>query len=255
MNISLKSLLRFLHLNAKKSQSNVGNEEIRKCLDNTVFPFGADNEAIMSYHRVFVSRYAYSINFISHLPKAYKVLELAANPYGMTALLRYYLFDDLSLASFSKHNNSDIIELRVFDKTFKLNERIFNAEQESWPYMDQSFDAILCCEMVEHLAFDPMHVFAEANRVLKRNGVFFVSTPNASSLQNMLKLFNHKPLGLAPHYRIQSGLDSVYLRHSRELTMGALKVMFESAGFDIEKCDTSDSYPLDRMGMSSDIIK
>ena len=43
---------------------------------------------------------------------------------------------------------------------------LFNAEKDRFPYDDAYFSTVLCCELVEHLTEDPMHMMAEINRVL-----------------------------------------------------------------------------------------
>ena len=59
--------------------------------------------------------------------------------------------------------------------------RNFNVETDAFPYPDGYFQTILCCELLEHLISDPMHMFWECNRVLSMDGSILVSTPNISS--------------------------------------------------------------------------
>lgn len=51
------------------------------------------------------------------------------------------------------------------------------ASATSLPFRDASFDIVTAFEVIEHLR-DWRALLAEARRVLRRNGVFFVSTPN-----------------------------------------------------------------------------
>jgi len=183
---------------------------MKDCIDHLQLPFEEVNDALLQYHRVFITRYANSINFVSHLPGHARILELAAAPYGMTAALRYHLFENLELASFenpkgagfSSVENERRIKISVHGRKYDLKETIFNAESDIWPYPNDSFDAIICCEMIEHMAFDPMQVFAEANRTLRSGGLFFVSTPNACCIQNLLKIVARQQPGLAQNYRL-----------------------------------------------------
>lgn len=50
-------------------------------------------------------------------------------------------------------------------------------DTEPLPYRDQTFDAVTCVEVLEHLA-DPGRVLLETRRVLKDDGVVVVSVPN-----------------------------------------------------------------------------
>ena len=45
------------------------------------------------------------------------------------------------------------------------------------PYDNETFDAILCNNVIEHLA-NPTKVFRAVNRVLKKGGIFIAKTPN-----------------------------------------------------------------------------
>ncbi len=157
--------------------------------------------------------------------------------------MRKYLFEDMALASFGNLGESAIVRVGLHDEMFNFRESKFNAERDTWPYPDESFDLVISCEMLEHLVMDPMHVFSEANRVLRHGGRFFVSTPNASCFQNVVKLLHFQAQSLAPHYRFPANFEGIYLRHNRELTPLALEAMFRAAGFQMERTSTTDSYP------------
>ena len=73
----------------------------------------------------------------------------------------------------------------------------FDAEQDVVPYADATFDTVLCCELIEHLFEDPMHMMREINRILKPGGHLVLTTPNIGS---------H-----ARHFGDSAGLPSVVL--------------------------------------------
>lgn len=50
------------------------------------------------------------------------------------------------------------------------------------------FDVVHCGEVIEHI-FDTEGLLKEVNRVLKTNGLLFLSTPNFNSLNNRLDVF------------------------------------------------------------------
>jgi len=55
------------------------------------------------------------------------------------------------------------------------------------PFQTGFFDAVLCNQIFEHL-YNPEHLLKEINRVLRENGLLFISTPNLASLHNRLFL-------------------------------------------------------------------
>lgn len=59
------------------------------------------------------------------------------------------------------------------------NIRFFPASATALPFADASFDLVTAFEVIEHLE-QWRHLLAEARRVLRPDGVFFVSTPNKS---------------------------------------------------------------------------
>jgi len=49
------------------------------------------------------------------------------------------------------------------------------------PFLDEEFDAIICCEGIEHI-FSPYQLFTEFSRTLKRGGILIITTPNIQNL-------------------------------------------------------------------------
>ncbi len=61
---------------------------------------------------------------------------------------------------------------------FECDIDLFDAERDPFPYPDGYFSTILCCELIEHLPNDPMHMMMEINRILKTGGHLVLTTPN-----------------------------------------------------------------------------
>jgi glycosyltransferase involved in cell wall biosynthesis len=70
-------------------------------------------------------------------------------------------------------------------ETFVCDIDHFNAEKDRYPYADEHFSTVLCCELIEHLYHDPMHLMSEVNRILKPGGHFVLTTPNIAALRGL----------------------------------------------------------------------
>jgi SAM-dependent methyltransferase len=168
-----------------------------------------------------------------------RVLELGANPYFFTMLLRRSRRYELELANYFG-GRGEAVQRAVDDRTGEAHEfryREFNMEEEEFPYPDAHFDGVLYCEILEHLVRDPIAVFAEIHRVLKPGGWVIVTTPNVARRHNLMRLFRGQNL-----YDPYSGYGP-YGRHNREYTVGELRELLERTGFAVERLVTRDLHP------------
>jgi ubiquinone/menaquinone biosynthesis C-methylase UbiE len=55
-------------------------------------------------------------------------------------------------------------------------------------YPDNHFDAVILSEVIEHLNFNPLPVLQEINRILKKDGILYITTPNQVNLINRIKI-------------------------------------------------------------------
>lgn len=65
-------------------------------------------------------------------------------------------------------------------------------ERQRLPFEDQSFDAVLLCEVFEHLRINPVFTMSEIYRVLRPGGLLHLSTPNLFSLAGLQSLLLHR---------------------------------------------------------------
>jgi hypothetical protein len=106
-----------------------------------------------------------------------------------------------------------------------------NLEEERLPVPDETYDLVLCFEVIEHLEKDPMAMLYEINRVLKDSGLIYLTTPNSISARNVLKI--HR--GFAPHFFMQYSRERTLGKHNIEYDPRQLLSLLDGAGFKIKK--------------------
>lgn len=97
-------------------------------------------------------------------------------------------------------------------KEFKVVD--FNFDK--FPWADSFFDQVAAVEVVEHLE-NPYHFLREAARVLKKDGILLVTTPNSDHFWNKLSF-----LRKGEFYRFLPGNDHLTLFADPILKKGAL---------------------------------
>jgi SAM-dependent methyltransferase len=119
-------------------------------------------------------------------------------------------------------------------ETFRLFN--FDVERETFPFEDDSFDLVLCNEVIEHLGIDPFHMLSEVNRVLRRGGQLILSTPNIASTRGAAKML----LGYPPY--LYASFTLTTNRHNREYSLSEILDMMRMSGFKADRAITCDVY-------------
>jgi SAM-dependent methyltransferase len=118
--------------------------------------------------------------------------------------------------------------------TFEL--RNFNVERDPFPWPDNHFRVALCCEILEHLQSDPMHMLWELNRTLAPDGVLLLTTPNIVSARSIEGLL----VGCAPYLLAQYNRKTPIDQHNREYAPYEVGVALAAAGFTVVNLETED---------------
>ncbi len=93
-----------------------------------------------------------------------------------------------SLHTTARHYTGIDISMTALSDFRKLGlDSIFHDLSTQLPFEDQSFDVVICIEVLEHL-FAPAIVVAEAARVLTPGGVLIIGIPNAAFFLDRLRL-------------------------------------------------------------------
>lgn len=169
-----------------------------------------------------------------------KCLEIGAAPYFTTALLKEFTELELVLSNYSptsdKVSENVVQWVRPQEKSaveHRMPHDLFNVETDTLPYPDGSFDVVLFCEVLEHLTNDPLSALIEIRRVLKPGGRLILTTPNAASARNLLKIITGKNV----HDRYSA--YGPYGRHNREYTRNEVRDVLGTLGFSTEMIFTA----------------
>jgi glycosyltransferase involved in cell wall biosynthesis/SAM-dependent methyltransferase len=118
---------------------------------------------------------------------------------------------------------------------------LFDAERDLYPYPAESFDTILCCELIEHLFADPMHMMTEINRILKPGGHLLLTTPNLGSRRAISGILQgHHPAFFPAYIRPRDKEDETGARHNREYVPMEIQHLLTGSGFEIVRLETGE---------------
>ena len=97
---------------------------------------------------------------------------------------------------------------------------------------------MLCCELIEHLFHDPMHLMSEVNRILKPGGHLVLTTPNLASLRAVSAILQGYHPGFFHAYIRPAAEGETDARHNREYTPLEIHRLLENSGFEIVRLET-----------------
>ncbi len=153
------------------------------------------------------------------------------------------------ISTLGKTFSNDVYGLDINPEAVKIaNKNGIKAKlgdvEKKWDYPDNYFDLVIASHIIEHVV-NPDMLILEAKRVLKKDGLFIVATPNLAAWFNRILLL----LGFQPFFTEVSTADKTLglkftrkltslrnpLGHLRLFTLGSLRDIFELYDFEIKK--------------------
>jgi 2-polyprenyl-3-methyl-5-hydroxy-6-metoxy-1,4-benzoquinol methylase len=98
-------------------------------------------------------------------------------------------------------------------------------DQNNIPAADNTYDALCCLEMIEHV-YDVSHLLQEIKRVLKNSGRALISVPNLAYWRYRLQVV----FGILPHPEITDE------KHLHFFTYASLRKRIKDAGMAVVEC-------------------
>jgi len=184
------------------------------------------------------------------LDRPLRILELGAAPYSFTSLLLRSLRCEVTCVSAPPQVwpgemvgvTNTHVELRPGALPQHVPVALLNLERELLPFADESFDVVLCMDVLQNLAYHPTLLFCEAQRVLTRPGRLLLTVPNGLSLWRLLWLLCGI-VDLDPF-----AARGMYERRQRSSTPQEVRKLVAGCGFQIERFDLLNLAPLPRAG-------
>ena len=185
-------------------------------------------------------RFRETLRFLPALRAGARALELGAVPYYMTCLLTRFAglcveplsFYEVEPEPATRHAT----ESEKYGERYEFEYRAVNVEREAFPYEDESFDLVLCCEILEHLLINPSHMLYESHRVLRPGGLLVLTTPNVLRWPNVFALARGR--NIYDHYRG----NGIYGRHNREYAPFEVAALLGANNFAVERLKTINVY-------------
>jgi SAM-dependent methyltransferase len=224
----------------------------------------AEDEHGRRYLEKHIPRLARTLALVPPPGASGRVLELGCYMQITPLLQRLCGYREVQGAYYGPAGRVDRKTMHMPDGEFTCDIAHFDAERDRFPWVDGYFDLVVAGEIIEHMAYDPMHLLLESRRVLCEGGALLVTTPNVGSVTSFAKAIegHDNPQIFFLYERPDAGRPPE-IGHVREYTAPEVRMTMEAAGFEVRQLFTThiDEFAshlpllrvLDEMGYSTDL--
>jgi SAM-dependent methyltransferase len=186
------------------------------------------------YFKSAIGRIHELLRLVAECPES-RILEIGSSPFFAShALVHFLKLDPSRFVMVDGSGPCDAGVARGEKSLFSCPYDRFclNAEITPLPFAGESFDLVICQDVIEHLLYDPMFLVQQCNRVLKKGGTLILSTaPAVFSWHVTLRhLFN---------LTVEMGFDlagrNPYARHHRLFSLAEVRRMVADNGFAVRR--------------------
>ena len=215
-------------------------------MEEYIVGFSHGSPLMEDYVQTHIKRLAHTVGITPPGGDRDRILELGCYLHMTPALRKYLCYGEVRGAYYGSVGKIDYrATTSSSGEVFACPVDLFDAEKDRFPYPDGYFNTVLCCELIEHLATDPMHMISEINRILAPGGALVLTTPNIASLRGLhAVLLGYHP-GLFHAYIKPAEDGTIDPRHSREYTPREISMLFDVAGFQVELLETGEYWSRD----------
>ena len=150
-------------------------------------------------------------------------------------------------------------EIKEYFLRSDIKSLAFNLRDYKIPLKKSSQDAVIACEIIEHLNFNPLPIIKEINRILKVGGNLYIATPNGDSLIKKIRylFFGKQPsLDVMQFYeQLDSSKNMVVGLHWREYSLKEIKKMVLPFGFELQSKRFSSNVGVNHGGLIKILLK
>ena len=168
------------------------------------------------YHKTHLARLARTASLFVDMNPEGKVLDVGTSEFFPRLCDMLKLPVEVSVTRHSRGGGGTYREMLV------------DLEYDKLPADDETFDFVLCCEVIEHMEIDPMFALFEINRVMKLGASLLLTTPNITSSRSLSKMMG----GVEPYFYMHYHTSRQYNRHNYEYSIHSLAKLLRAGGLD-----------------------